>query len=185
MKSIKDKFNSLNIKRRILLVIASAVLVGTIAVGGTMAILTSATNSVINKFTPGDIRTEIEENTETYGQKDVYVVNTGKNDCKVRARVTVTPEDLVKVTYNLGSDKTQWTYNEDDGYYYYNGIVKAQGKSANPNATSSLILGYSIDGVNADGTVQDGKEVPKFDITVSQESIQTNKDWSEYTKDNN
>jgi hypothetical protein len=184
MKSIKVKLNNLNIKRRILLVIASAVLVGTIAVGGTMAILTSTTNKVTNKFTPGNIRTEIEEDTSTYGKKDVYVVNTGKNDCKVRARVTVTPEDLVTVKYNTGDGETQWT-KKDDGYYYYNGIVKAQGKSTNPNATSSLILGYSIDGVNDDGTVQNGKEVPKFDITVSQESIQSNKDWSDYTKDNN
>lgn len=179
MKSIKAKFDSLNTRKKFFLVIASAILVVTVVVGGTLAILTSATNSVINNFTPGDIRTEIEENTSTYGQKDVYVVNTGKNDCRVRARVTVTPEELVTVTYNLGIAPNQWT-NGSDGYYYYNGIVRAQGTSTYPNATSSLITGYSVTGVGSDGTVQAGTEIPEFDITVSQESIQTNKDWADY-----
>ena len=177
MKKTKNVSTEMKKKHKFLVPLLSFILVAAIGVGGSYAILTAATNEVTNVFTLGNIRTEIVEDTETYGYKNVYIVNTGKSDCQVRARVVVTPEDLVTITYNT----KDWELRED-GYWYYignDGVLKAQGSASKPFATPSLIESYSVKGV-VDGKVQAGAEVPDFDITVSQESIQVNKSWDDY-----
>ncbi len=169
-----------NIKiKKILLPALSVVLLGAIAIGGTYATLMDASKIVTNSFEPGSIRTEIVEDTSSYGKKDCYVVNTGKNDCLVRARVVVTPSDLVTIEYNT----SDWEEGAD-GYWYYKDVLKAQGNAVNPYATPSLIKKYSVKGVDKNGKVEQGKEVPDFDITVSQESVQVEvslSDGSQYS----
>lgn len=71
------------------------------------------TTDIPEKFTPpddikpGDVIT-----------KDVKIRNTGKDDCYVRVRSLFSDSDMEKyctVNYNT----TDFTYNKNDGYYYY------------------------------------------------------------------
>ena len=76
------------------------------------------TTDIPEKFTPpddikpGDVIT-----------KDVKIRNTGKDDCYVRVRSLFSDSDMEKyctVNYNT----TDFTYNKNDGYYYYKKVLK-------------------------------------------------------------
>lgn len=92
--------------------------------------------------------------------KEPYVQNTGDVDCYVRLKSVVSDsriEEYLTINYN----DEDFTYNEQDGYWYYN-------KAINPGeVTEKLFTTVSI-AQNADDIVLDG-----FDIYVYAESIQT------------
>ncbi len=106
-------------------------------VGSTLAYLTTKTDPVKNTFTPSSIDVTVPENfTDKETKKDVKVKNEG--DIPVYARATyvaywvsddgsVLPEVPV-LNKTMGTD---WTYREDDGYWYYNKILAAKATSTN------------------------------------------------------
>lgn len=163
--------------------IAAGAIVLASSIGGTYAYLTAQTTDVHNMFELGGVETEIFETTDSFGQKEACVVNTGISDCLVRARIETSIDDTAT------ADKIEVDFNKDgswvdggDGYYYYMKVLPSTDKELIERgedvykATSNLINAYSItvDGV----TYAEGKEVPKglvlpdYQITVSQESVQ-------------
>lgn len=89
--------------------------------------------------------------------KVVKVKNTGKNECYVRVLVLFsdsTAEEYARININ----NTDWQQN-DDGYYYYNGVL------ASGQTTANLFSEVSID-QNADN-----EELKGFEIFIYAESI--------------
>lgn len=131
------------------------------AIGATMALLTITTQAVTNRFTVAKMSTEIEEEIEGMVKKPA-VKNTGTSDCLVRMRYTVSPENLGNppILTVEADGKGVWVLAED-GFYYYQGILKAS------QTTPQLELGVTVrDGVTIE-------ELQDADITIYQESIQT------------
>lgn len=92
--------------------------------------------------------------------KEPYVENTGNVDCYVRLKSVVSDsrvEKYLSINYN---DK-DFTYNEQDGYWYYNKVIKPE------EVTEKLFTIVSI-AEDADDRVLEG-----FDIYVYAESVQT------------
>lgn len=93
-------------------------------------------------------------------EKEPYVQNIGNVDCYVRIKSVISDsrvEQYLTIDYNT----TDYTYNAEDGYWYYNSIVRP-GESTEPLFTTVSIA------ADADDIVLDG-----FDIYVYAESIQT------------
>lgn len=93
-------------------------------------------------------------------EKEPYVQNIGNVDCYVRVKSVVSDsrvEQYLTIDYNT----TDYTYNAQDGYWYYNNLVRP-GESTTPLFTTVSIS------PDADDIVLDG-----FDIYVYGESIQT------------
>lgn len=114
-----------------------------VTVGATLALMVSASNSVTNQFTAGDVNTHIEE-VLTEGNKQVSIKNDGPSEAYVRARIMVSgvkPADveivssesqatgtnkIYLVMQNNGTDSSKWTKENpanngtySDDYYYY------------------------------------------------------------------
>lgn len=135
----------------------------------TLALLTKKTEQLENTFKLGNVTTEIEEKFEetdvaTVFTKEPVVTNTGENDCYVRVRVTASPAEQLDIT---GWDTTNWVYNEEDGFYYYQKVLKAAGAGVNADdtKTSALFTTVSVkeDYVNT---------IEGFEVTVYQEAVQ-------------
>lgn len=159
-------------KKKALIAIAALLLVA--GAGGTLAVLTDSSWSLINKFESGVIDTEIEEELGADGKKEPFVTNTGKADCLVRMKVVVSPEeilgntgstpnetDLQKILEGLGNNG-MWKYG--DGYFYYQDILHAQEKTVPLfKKVKSPVEGQSL----ADFI----REHPDLSITVYHEAI--------------
>lgn len=140
-------------KKKVALTAAAVALVGTLAVGGTLAWFTD-TETATNVVTTGNVDiawfegngTEDSEKKITTGNpgmqfgngtlvtpgqnldKEARIKNEGKNAAYIRAKIVFLNKDqevIEKPEYMHieGTDK-QWMLNESDGYYYYNKIVK-------------------------------------------------------------
>ena len=150
-----------------------ALLVITIAgVGITYAYLKTQTGNLNNQFKVGEITTKIEEDTSISGStinKNPSVMNIGKNDSIIRMRVTISPKkisDFLKNNNGVNYDTTHWSYNEDDGFWYYKGVVKPN------NATEPLFT--EVKGLLKDNStiIKEFEKVENFEITLYQESVQ-------------
>ena len=115
-------------KKSILKIALSALLVAVVLVGGTLAYLVTATDLLTNTFAVVDIDTEVEEEQGTV--KAPYVVNNSNVAVYVRAYAVVStnkgssvPVAASDVAINYKYDDTKWEYNEQDGYYYYTEAV--------------------------------------------------------------
>lgn len=126
----------------------------------TLAVLLSKTDQLENTFQLGNITTEIEEEFEetdvpTTFTKTPAVINTGANDCLVRVRVTVSPEEQLDVS---GWDLQNWTQKGE--YYYYNGVLKS-GEKTTPLFTTVSVKEEYVDTIEG------------FEVNVYQEAVQT------------
>ena len=168
-------------KRRQLLL--ALVLLGLITAGATMAFLSTATSSLTNTFTKGSITTELEEEVKTDGTKEPRVKNTGKNDCLVRMRVSVSPEGAGQemTLENLGAGG-KWLLNSDDGFYYYQDILEP-GKKTEPLFTKVTVpaVGEASD-LAADWSAFLEK-YPDLTITVYHEACQISIGTADARKD--
>ena len=91
--------------------------------------------------------------------KEPYVTNTGTVDCYVRIK-SVISDSRVAEYMTIDYNEEDFTYNTEDGYWYYKEAIS-------PNArTKSLFTTVSI-AEDADDKVLDG-----FDIYVYAESVQ-------------
>lgn len=148
-------------------IIVTAFLLLCLSFGVTLAYAKTQSNVLTNTFTAGSVETVIEEELPKPQGSDIkkapYVKNTGENDALVRMRVTMTPSDLVaKLNIELAMN-VNWTYKED-GYYYYNKILKS-GEASEPLFTK----------VTGNDIVKDGKyadELEGLEIAVYHEAIQ-------------
>lgn len=152
-------------------------LVISLCIGITLAIFKDSTDVLTNTFTVGSVESEVEEPNLTVSDgvihKNPMVKNTGKNDCIVRVRVTFSPSQLKTlienkvVTIKYDND---WVYNEDDGYWYYKGIVS-------PNKYTTELF-TQIEGLtyekNDNTYIKDEyKElITNFEIGIYEESVQ-------------
>lgn len=116
-------------KKSILKIALSALLVAVVLVGGTLAYLVTATDMLTNTFAVVDIDTEVEE-PEDGEVKTPTIKNNSNVAVYVRAYAVVStnkgssvPVADSDVTINYKYDGTKWKYNEQDGYYYYTEAV--------------------------------------------------------------
>lgn len=151
------KMNILKSKK-IIFALALGVAIMVTSTVGTLAYLKSNSGTVVNTFTVGSVETEIDEDVDpSQNLKEVRVVNTGKNDCLVRMRVVISPENsgIAIADYN----STKFTKTGD--FWYYNGVLKAPTSDAY-YATPYLFTKYTIPAEFKDN----------FTITVYQEAVQ-------------
>lgn len=152
--------------RKAITILASLVLILGLAVGGTLAFLTTETPEVVNQFTPSQVTVEVEEEFDGTNKTGVNVTNT--SDISVYVRIQL-------VTYRVNEDGDRiggtaeipaftlgngWILGSD-GIYYYTSPVAA-GAQPTADLTGSAIVLQSYD--DEDG----GKQV----IEVMAEAIQ-------------
>ena len=123
--------------RKVSALAIAIILLIVIGIGGSVAYLASiADKPVTNSFTPGEIKTEIDEgfNDDNTVKTSVIVNNTGNTSAYIRVAVVanaIDEDDNITGAADV-SDKlkgSDWTKLGD--YYYYNGIVQAGGETSN------------------------------------------------------
>lgn len=144
-------------KKTVALVV-SIVLLLCISIGTTLAYLTDVSDTVVNKFTPSAVNTQILESFDGTTKSDVSVKNTGDIDADIRAAIVVTWQDADGNVYGkmpvAGTDYTMELDLENgwseaaDGFYYWNASV-APGESTGVLITSCTAAntapeGYSL-----------------------------------------
>lgn len=167
-------------------------LVMMVAVGATLALMASTSNSVTNTFAAAQVETEIDEDLKD-GNKKVTIENTGKSPVYVRARIMVSGVDPDNIV--IADELNEYTYNQDTGEYgianpeagklylimpnvtedweqaggetdtddyYYYKEVLSSGES-----TKSLLEKVVV----GSGLVEQLKDNPNFSVTVYHESV--------------
>lgn len=89
-------------------------LVMMVAVGATLALMASTSNSVTNTFAAAQVETEIDEDLRN-DNKIVTIENTGKSPVYVRARIMVSGVDPDNIV--IADESDEYTYNEDTDEY--------------------------------------------------------------------
>lgn len=154
-------------------------LVMMVAVGATLALMASTSNSVTNTFAAAQVETEIDEDL-TNNNKKVTIENTGKSPVYVRARIMVSgvAESQVAIVgneaeatdqnkvYLVMENQSQWQQADasaKDNYYYYLNVLE-------PNQrTSELLTKVVIPGKDLRTKLKEMGE--KFSVTVYHESV--------------
>lgn len=154
-------------KKPAVLTFALAVaLIAAMAIGGTIAYLTTQTNGITNTFSPSNVACEVTEKFDGTTKTNVNVKNTG--DIPAYIRVKLVSYRVNEAGQHIGGEApiptftlgANWVkYGE---YYYYTLPVEA-GKAPATNLTNSMTLNGSYG--DADG----GKQV----IEVMAEAIQS------------
>ena len=127
--SRRKKHSRIRMNKLAILFIAVVMLIGAV-VGSTVAFLVTETKPVENKFTYASISTGIVETFDGTTKSGVKVTNTGTTDAYIRATYVVNwlnKEDgtiAASVPEGYSYDLTEnpdskWTYNPNDGYFYY------------------------------------------------------------------
>ena len=116
---------TMKMKSVLLLALVAVLLLS--AVGGTVAYLVTATGPVENVFTPPKYDTDIDEKFDNEEKTSITVKNKGEVDVYVRVAIVgyyVDDEtgNIVAVWKGSPTITPKWT--KEDGFYYYNGIVK-------------------------------------------------------------
>jgi hypothetical protein len=93
-------------------------------------------------------------------QKEPYATNIGNVDCYVRAK-SVVSDSRVTDSLTIDYDTANWTYNDEDGYWYYKKAIK-------PGEQTEHLFSKVVIAEDAPDIILDG-----FDIYVYAESIQT------------
>lgn len=134
-----DKVKNLNKKAVVL--VASAVLLVVVAVGGTFAWLTSKPGMLNNSFTVGTVSVEVDEELDGNTKKNVTIKNTGSSDAYIRATVVYNwvnaNGDMLygeppyeNIDYTVSYNTTDWIQGSD-GYWYYKYKVASYASTKN------------------------------------------------------
>lgn len=157
---------SLRTGRLTTMVIATVLLLA-LAIGGTLAWLSTKDGPITNTFTPSKVTCVVTERFNGVTKSNVNVTNTGDTDAYIRVKlVTYRTNDQGK---HIGGTASLPTFTPGanwvsyDGYYYYT-LPVAPGERPETNLTDSMMLIDSY--TDADG----GKQV----IEVMAEAIQAN-----------
>lgn len=139
-KYLQSEHKQLRRPKRLATLLVSLVLVLGVAVGGTVAFLSTRTDSKENTFTPSKVTCEVTETFNKNVKSNVAVRNTGDTTAFIRAAInvtwmsnkdaadqTVSSKVPVKNTdYSIKlADNTNWIQGAD-GYYYYKLPVNPQ-----------------------------------------------------------
>jgi hypothetical protein len=147
------------------MVIATAVLLA-LAIGGTVAWLSTKDAPITNTFNPSKVACEVTENFNGEVKSNVNVKNTGDTEAYIRVKlVTYRTNDRgqhIGGTAELPSFTPGENWVEHDGYYYYTLPVAADGTPAT-NLADSMTLTNTYE--DADGGHQS--------IDVMAEAIQS------------
>ena len=165
-----------NILRRhkIKFIVIFLLVISFIGVSTTFAIQHDKTEPLRNTFELGEITTHIQEETKltkTGIFKNPSVLNEGPNDALIRMRVNYSSDKLKNYLADKTNFSNMWFYNRNDGYYYYNKVVKP-GNNTEPLFTE--ITGVT----DAQGKVtkefqESVGNINDFQITLYQEAVQT------------
>lgn len=132
-KYLQSEHKQLRRPKRLATLLVSLLLVLGVAVGGTVAFLSTRTDSKENTFTPSEVTCEVTETFENNVKSRVAVRNTGDTTAFIRAAINVTwmsNQDAANQTvsakvpvkdtdYSIKlADNTNWIEGAD-GYYYY------------------------------------------------------------------
>ena len=153
---------------RVTAIVMATVLLLALAIGGTVAWLSTNDEPITNTFTPSKVTCTVTENFDkTTGEKtNVNVQNTGDIDAFIRVKLvsyrTNNQGQHIGGTAELPPFTRGANWVEYDGYYYYTLPVKAGDKPAT-NLTDSMTLKGNYD--DADG----GRQA----IDVMAEAIQS------------
>lgn len=134
-----DKVKKLNKKAVVL--VASAVLLVVVAVGGTFAWLISKPDMLNNSFTVGTVSVEVDEELDGNTKKNVTIKNTGSSDAYIRATVVYNwvnaNGDMLygeppyeNIDYTVSYNTTDWIQGSD-GYWYYKYKVASNASTKN------------------------------------------------------
>ena len=168
-------------KTKKVFLITVLLIVGILGTATTFALLTSATGTVVNRFSVGDVNTHIDEEFDGKVEagatikKTPAIVNDGPSPAFIRARITISPATDLELLYGTWADGNftsadkklkesseinmhNWSYNEADGFYYYH-VVTA------PN-TEYEVTETLFDAVKIGDSVKQN-----FDITIYQEAV--------------
>ena len=154
-------------KKPIIRILLSVLLVAVVAVGGTLAYLMASDSPLLNTFSLMKIDTEVEEpeGPDSATNKAPTVKNTGTADVYVRAIAYVVMVDKDGKEYanptlaahvTLQYNTSKWLYNAGDGYYYYSGKLAAGG------TTEPLFNGVTVTEMPTD---------QKFRVYIYEESV--------------
>lgn len=145
-KYLQSEHKQLRRPKRLATLLVSLVLVLGVAVGGTVAFLSTRTDSKENTFTPSEVTCAVTETFNNNVKSNVAVQNTGDTTAFIRAAINVTwmkdaeagtEYDAANQTVSAkvpGKDtdysiqlakNTNWIKG-DDGYYYYQLPVNPQ-----------------------------------------------------------
>ena len=160
----------------------SLALAGALAIGGTIAYITTSTKDVENSFMPSSVSCEVIEDNFTNGvstvKTGVCVKNTGDVDAYIRAKVVVNWVDdegnVLGVEPKAGTDYliqapgSGWSYCASDDCYYYASRVPAESftndlidyckvNSSAPADGYALSVEILASAIQADGVNSQGK----------------------------
>ncbi len=132
-----------NLNKKAVVLVASAVLLVVVAVGGTFAWLTSKPDMLNNSFTVGTVSVEVDEELDGNTKKNVTIKNTGSSDAYICATVVFNwvnaNGDMLygeppyeNIDYTVSYNTTDWIQGSD-GYWYY------KYKVASNDSTKNLI----------------------------------------------
>ena len=148
-KPVKRRQKAKRVGSGFVLLILAVVL----AIGGTLAYIIANTASVENKFTPGEVRCEVEETFKNNVKSDVKIKNTGNTAAYIRATYVVTwQKDDGTVNGKMPVVGTDYTieFAENSGwkligdYWYYTSPVAAGGEPGVLIASCKLAEGAAV-----------------------------------------
>ena len=128
---------------RVTAIVMATVLLLALAIGGTVAWLSTKSASITNTFLPSKVACEVTESFDGKTKSNVNVTNTGDTYAYIRVKlVTYRTNDQGQhiggtaslPTFTLGANWVSY-----DGYYYYT-LPVAPGKSPENNLTDSMTL---------------------------------------------
>lgn len=179
--------------KKIALVVASLALVAVLAVGATLAWFTDS-QEAHNVVTFGNVKISLTEPNFAFDKeedgklvkidvvpgeeisKDPTIQNTGNNACYVRAKVEISgdlldvkTEDEIRACLDI---QDGWTYNAEDGYYYYSAVLDPNSDAIKLFTTVTLPKAWSNEVANK-----------TFNIDVTAEAVQSqnfdaSSDWA-------
>ncbi|MBS6311319.1 MAG: hypothetical protein KH842_08845 [Firmicutes bacterium] len=148
-KYLQSEHKQLRRPKRLATLLVSLLLVLGVAVGGTVAFLSTRTDSKENTFTPSRVTCEVTETFNNNVKSNVAVKNTGDTTAFIRAAINVTwmKDAEAGTEYNAAdqtvsekvplkdtdysitfAENTKWIKGAD-GYYYYQLPVDPQGST--------------------------------------------------------
>ncbi len=156
-------------KIKIVIIVAIIIIFMSLGVYGYFIYKKSVTNNMVLGYNDIEVNEKyqpplkIEKGTSF--QKEPTVTNNGNVDCYVRVKSLVS-DSRVEDGLSIDYDKENYKYNEEDGYYYYQKVLKP-GDTTEPLFTTVEILEKASDDV-----------LNGFEIYVYAESVQTVKDMN-------
>ena len=153
-------------KGRMTMMVLSTLLLLALAIGGTVAWLTTNTEGITNTFTPSQVSCEVKEEFNGSVKSNVTVKNT--SDIEAYIRVKLITYRVNDENNHIGGTAAIPSFNPGEGWVLYNGYYYytkpvASGASISPALISSITLESSYK--DADG----GKQA----IDVMAEAIQS------------